>query len=229
MPNISKETIKFLEGLRKNNTKPYFEKNKSTYQACHEDMISFADALLAEMQKFDEIETISGKKSLMRIYRDVRFSKDKTPYKTHWGGGFKRAGQDRRGGFYYHIEKGNSFVGGGWWAPDAKDLLHIRKQIDMHAKPLRKVINSKAFKDYFGVLEGDKLKSSPKGFEKENENIDLLNHKQFVVWHKFSDKEIHEKDFHKKVAKGFKNMLPFFTVITDYLTTDLNGESLLKK
>lgn len=228
MPHISKETIKFLEALRKNNTRPYFEKNKSTYQTSHEEMIVFADAILVEMQKIDKIETPSGKKSLNRIYRDIRFSKDKTPYKTHWGGGFKRAGQDRRGGFYYHIEKGNSFVGGGFWSPDAKDLLHIRKQIDMDAKPLRKVINSKAFKDYFGELEGTKLKSSPKGFDKENENIDLLNHKQFVVWHKFSDKEIHAKDFHKKVAKGFKNMLPFFTVLTDYLTTDLNGESLLK-
>lgn len=228
MPSISKETIKFLESLRKNNNKPYFEKNKSLYQTSHEEMIDFADALLAEMQKFDTIETPTGKKSLNRIYRDIRFSKDKTPYKTHWGGGLKRAGADRRGGFYYHIEKGNSFVGGGFWAPDSKDLLHIRKQIDMHAKPLRKVINSKAFKDYFGKMQGDKLKSSPKGFEKDNENIDLLNHKQFIIWHKFSDREIHEKDFHKKVAKGFKNMLPFFTVITDYLTTDLNGESLLK-
>ncbi len=226
MSQITKNNFKFLEDLRKNNTKPYFEKNKATYIALHEEMIAFADALLVEVKKFDEIDTPTGKKSLNRIYRDVRFSKDKTPYKTHWGGGLRRAGSDRRGGFYYHIEKGNSFVGGGFWAPDSKDLLHIRKQIDVYAKPLKKVINSKAFKDYFGSLEGDKLKTAPKGFDKENENIDLLNHKQFIVWHKFSDKEVIEKDFHKKVAKGFKNMLPFFNVMTDYLTTDLNGEKI---
>jgi len=227
MPQITKNNFKFLEALRKNNTKPYFEENKDTYLLHHQEMIDFAEALLLELKKFDEIETLTGKKSLMRIYRDVRFSKDKTPYKTHWGGGFKRAGQNRRGGFYYHIEKGNSFVGGGFWAPDAKDLLHIRKQIALDASPMRKVLHSKKFKDYFGALEGDKLKSSPKGFDKDHENIDLLNHKQFIVRHKFTDKEVQEKDFYKKVAKGFKNMLPFFTVLTNFLTTDLNGESTI--
>jgi uncharacterized protein (TIGR02453 family) len=228
MSQITKNNFKFLEGLRKNNTKPYFEKNKDTYLLHHEEMISFADKLLAEVNKFDEIETPTGKKSLNRIYRDIRFSKDKTPYKAHWGGGLKRAGANRRGGFYYHIEKGNSFVGGGFWAPNPKDLLHIRKQIEMDASPLRKVLNSKKFKDYFGGLEGEKLKSSPKGFDKDHENIDLLNHKQFIVWHKFSDKEVTDKDFYKKVAQGFKNMIPLFTVLTEFLTTDLNGTSLLK-
>jgi len=227
MSQISKSNFAFLEKLKANNTRPFFEKNKDTYIKLHEEMIAFADALLIEVKKFDEIETPTGKKSLNRIYRDIRFSKDKTPYKTHWGGGLKRMGATRRGGFYYHIEKGNSFVGGGFWAPSPKDLLHIRKQIDLDASPLRKVINSKKFKDYFGTLEGDQLKSSPKGFDKENENIDLLNHKQFVVRHKFTNKEVHEKEFYKKVAQGFKTMLPFFTVLSEYLTTDLNGESTM--
>ncbi len=227
MTQISKANFTFLEKLKANNTRPFFEKNKDTYRKHHEEMIAFAEALLLEVKKFDEIETPTGKKSLNRIYRDIRFSKDKTPYKTHWGGGLKRLGANRRGGFYYHIEKGNSFVGGGFWAPNPKDLLHIRKQIDLDASPLRKVLNSKKFKEYFGTLEGDKLKSSPKGFDKDNENIGLLNHKQFVVWHKFTNKEVHEKNFHKKVAQGFKNMLPFFTVLSEYLTTDLNGESTI--
>ena len=229
MTQISKSNFAYLDKLKKNNNREWFEKNKNEYLQNHEEVIAFAEALLKEVSKFDVIETPTGKKSLHRIYRDIRFSKDKTPYKTHWGGGFKRAGQDRRGGFYYHIEKGNTFVGGGFWSPETKDLNHIRKQIDMHAQPLRKVIDSKKFKDYFGELEGDKLKSSPKGFDKDNENIDLLNYKQFIIWHKFTDKEVVEKDFHKKMAAGFKNMLPFFGVITDYLTTDLNGSSLLNK
>ena len=228
MSQLSKANFKYLDNLKKNNNRNWFEKNKDSYLKFHEETIAFAEALHNEVIKFDKIETPTGKKSLMRIYRDVRFSKDKTPYKTHWGGGFKRSGAERRGGFYYHLEKGNTFVGGGFWAPSSKDLLHIRKQIDMHPQPLRKVINSKKFKDYFGELQGDKLKSAPKGFDKENENIDLLNHKQFIIWHKFSNAELTEKNFHKKMATGFKNMLPFFTVMTDYLTTDLNGASLLK-
>ncbi len=229
MAQLSKANFDFLEKLRMNNNREWFEKNKEVYTTHHAETIDFAEALLKEVQKFDQIETPTGKKSLMRIYRDVRFSKDKTPYKTHWGGGFTRLGTDRRGGFYYHLEKGNTFVGGGFWSPEAKDLQHIRQQIDMQSQPLRKVINSKKFKDYFGELEGEKLKSSPKGFDKENENIDLLNYKQFVVRHQFTDKEVLEKDFYKKLAAGFRNMLPLFDVMTDYLTTDLNGASLLKK
>jgi len=227
MSTISKQNFKFLDELSANNNRPWFEQNKKRYELYHEEMIAFADALLNEVNKFDVIETPTGKKSLHRIYRDIRFSKDKTPYKTHWGGGFKRAEATRRGGFYYHIERGNAFVGGGFWSPSKEDLLHIRKQIEMDAKPLRKVLKSKAFKDYFGSLEGDTLKNAPKGFDKEHADIDLLNHKQFIIWHKFTNKEVHDKNFYKEVAKGFKKMLPLFDVITDYLTTDLNGRSLL--
>lgn len=228
MPQLTQANYTFLEQLKKNNNRQWFEKHKDEYDTYHQEVITFADAVLAEVTKFDVIETVNGKKSLHRIYRDIRFSKDKTPYKTHWGGAFKRAGQERRGGYYFHLEKGNFFVGGGFWAPDNKDLLHIRKQLDLDAKPLRKVLNSKAFKDYFKELEGEKLKSSPKGFESNNENIDLINYKQFIVWHKFTDKEAFDKNFYKEVARGFKNMLPFFNVMTNYLTTNLNGESLLK-
>ncbi len=227
MAHISLGNYEYLESLKKNNNKSFFDKHKDRYLQYHEEMIAFADALLFEVKKFDEIDTPSGKKSLMRIYRDVRFSKDKTPYKTHWGGGFHRAGAERRGGYYYHIEKNNSFIGGGFWAPNTKDLLHIRQQINYHAKPLRDVLNDKKFKSYFGQLQGETLKSAPKGFDKENENIDLINHKEFIISHKFSHGETMEKDFHKKMATGFKNMLPLFNVLTEYLTTDLNGESLL--
>lgn len=227
MSSISKQNFKFLDELSKNNNRPWFEKNKSRYQDYHLETIEFADAVLAEVNKFDLIETPNGKKSLHRIYRDVRFSKDKTPYKTHWSGGLKRAEASRRGGFYFHIEKGNSFVGGGFWAPNKEDLLQIRKQIEMDSKPLRKVLNSKAFKTYFTELHGTQLKNAPKGFDKEHADIDLLNYKQFIIWHKFSNKEVHDKNFYKEVAKGFKKMLPMFDVLTEYLTTDLNGRSLL--
>ena len=224
---ISPKSIDFVKKLGKNNNRDWFNKNKALYTAAHEDMISFADALLEEMNKIDQIETASGKKSLMRIYRDVRFSKDKSPYKQHWGGGFRRATAARRGGFYYHIEPGNSFVGGGFWGPNKDDLLLIRQQIELDADPLRKVIKSKAFKDNFGELQGEQLKSAPKGFDKEDPNIDLLRYKQFLLSKSFTDEEVLAKDFHKKVAKSFKAMLPFFDVMSEYLTTDLNGESII--
>lgn len=227
MAQISKANFKFLNDLSKNNNRIWFEKNKANYEIYHQEVIAFADALLAELQKFDVIETPNGKKSLHRIYRDIRFSKDKTPYKNHWSGGFKRAGEDRRGGMYFHLENKNVMIAGGFWAPNDKDLLHLRKQIDLDSKPLRDVLKNKSFKNYFGEIQGEKLKTAPKGFEKDNENLDLINLKQFYFVHTFSDAEIFEKNFYKKVAEGFKKLMPYFNVMTNYLTTNLNGESFL--
>ncbi len=225
---IDSKTISFLQEVRMNNNRDWFTSNKDKYEFAHQNMIEFADGVLNELSKFDVIETATGKKSLMRIYRDVRFSKDKSPYKSHWGGGFKRATASRRGGFYFHIEPGASFVGGGFWGPNKDDLLHIRKQLDQDADPLREVINSKNFKNVFGELKGEKLKSAPKNFDKDHPNIDLLRYKQFVVSRSFSDAEIRKSDFGSEVAKTFKGMLPFFDVMTEMLTTDLNGESLIQ-
>ena len=126
-------TLSFLTKLSNNNNREWFHANKSAYQASHEEMISFADQLLKEMNKHDVIETSTGKKSLNRIYRDVRFKKDKTPYKTHWGGGLYRAGAERRGSYYYHIGLEGSFVMGGFFGPNSQDLLHIRNQLAQYA------------------------------------------------------------------------------------------------
>ncbi|MEZ4687134.1 MAG: DUF2461 domain-containing protein [Bacteroidia bacterium] len=124
---------------------------------------------------------------------------------------------------YFHIAPDENFIGGGFWGPSKEDLQHIRKQLEADASPLRKVINSKAFQDYFGELHGEQLKTAPKGFEKEDPNVDLLRYKQFLVSRKFSEEEAMSPGYAGKVADGFKRMLPFFDVMTDYLTTDLNG------
>lgn len=224
---ISKSTFDFLKDLKKNNDRDWFTKNKSLYTAAHENMIGFADALLEKMNKIDGIETSNGKKSLMRIYRDVRFSKDKSPYKTNFGGGFKRATAARRGGYYYHIQPGSCFLGGGFWGPEKDDLLLVRQQIDMNSEPLRKVLSSKKFKDYFGEMTGEQLKTCPKGFDKESPNIDLLKYKQFLAGRQFTDQEVLSKDFVDIAADTFKAMLPFFDVMSEYLTTDLNGVSTI--
>jgi len=224
---ISKSNIDFLKQLSKNNNRDWFQANKATaYQSALDNTIAFANCLLSEMKKHDNIETVSGKKSLYRIYKDIRFSKDKTPYKTHWGGYFKRATNHLRGGYYFHIQPGNCFVGGGFWNPNPEDLKRIRVELAADGSELRKIIGSKKFIDNFGQLDGNKVKTAPKGFSKEHENIDLLRYKQFLVSKKFSEKEMLDKDFYKKANKVFKNMRPFFDYMSEVLTTDENGESL---
>ena len=224
---ITKSNFNFLKQLGNNNSKTWFDANKPTYQEYLAETQNWAEELLNEVRKFDEIETPSGKKSLYRIYRDVRFSKDKTLYKTHWGGYFRRAGKDRRGGFFFHLQPGNTFIGGGFWSPNKDDLLLLRQHIEMEGDLLIEAVNEPSFKSYFGEMRGEALKTAPKGFDKEHEHIDLLRMKQFLVTKSFTDKDVHSEKFAKTMAEGFKKMLPFFDVMTDYLTTNLNGESIL--
>lgn len=226
MSTISKPNLEFLKNLKNNNNREWFTANKATYELFHQETIDFAEALLYELNKHDDIETPSGKKSLMRIYRDVRFSKDKTPYKNNWGGGFRRATQLLRGGYYYQIQPSGSFVGGGFWGPNAEDLLRIRKELAANPHELRKIITSKSFINNFGELKGDQLKTAPKGFDKEHEAIDLLRYKQFIIGKSFSDKEVLQPNFYLKVNETFQQMRPFLDYMSYALTTDENGESL---
>lgn len=226
MSTLSKSNLEFLKNLQQNNNRDWFTENKSVYEKHHIETINFADAVLNEMRNHDNIETISGKKSLMRIYRDVRFSKDKSPYKTNWGIGFSRATKLLRGGYYIHLAPGESFVGGGFWNPEPADLQRMRKEISLSPKEFRAILNDKNFKNTFGQLQGEKLKTVPKGFEKDDEAIDLLQFKQFLISKKFSDKEILEPDFYKKVNETFKAMRPFFDFMSTALTTNENGELL---
>lgn len=224
---ITKLTLDFLDDLKKNNNREWFQENKSRYDLSHQEMVNFADSLLKLMNEDDVIETVSGKKSLFRIYRDVRFSKNKLPYKTNRSGSFRRAGAQRRGGYYFSIEPGNSMIGGGFYAPNKDDLQHLRSQIDTDASPLRNALAQKEFKTFYGELLGEQLKTAPRGFEVDHPNIDLLRYKNFYVMHAFTDEEVLSDDFVEKVAKGLQALRPFFDAMTEYLTTDLNGESLI--
>ncbi len=222
-----KEVFDFLNALKSNNNRDWFMNHKPDYEQAHETMISFAESLIIEMNKHDQIKPTTGKKSLFRIYRDVRFSKDKTPYKTSWNGRLARDTDKLRGGYYYHLEPGNTFIAGGFWGPNAQDLLHIRKQIQQDSAPLRNVLKEKKFRDYFGKLEGEVVKTAPKGFSKDDPDIDLLKHKSFVLTHYFIDEEAYQKDFVKKISAGFQNMRPFLNYMSEILTTDLNGIPLV--
>ena len=227
MAQISKQTFQFLTNLQKNNNREWFKQNKEAYEASKAEVLEFADELIFLMNKGDKIVNESGKKSIYRMHRDVRFSKDKSPYKSYWGGHLKRQGADRRGGYHFQVAPGDSSIMGGFFGPDSPDLLLIRQQIDGDAEPLRKVLENEAFKAYFGELLGDQVKTAPKGFKKDNENIDLLRYKQFLVKHSFSNAEVMSRDFVHQLADGLQRMLPFFDVMSNYLTSDLNGISLL--
>lgn len=224
---ITKLTIDFLKDLKKNNSREWFQDNRHRYEVCQEELSIFADSIIERLNQKDVIETSSGKKSLYRIYRDVRFSKNKAPYKTNRSGSFTREGAMRRGSYYFSIEPGNSRVGGGFYAPNKEDLQLIRNQISLDATPLRNVLESKSFKDYFGNLQGEQLKTAPRGFEKDDPNIDLLRFKNFYVARNFTNEEVMSENFIEQTMSGFLKILPFFDVMTEYLTTDLNGESIL--
>jgi len=224
---LDKSIFDFLKKLKKNNDRDWFNANKDQYLAEHEKIILFADALLIEMNKHDRIETATGKKSLHRIYRDTRFSSDKTPYKTNWSGSFSRATAKLRGGYYFHLEPGNTFVGGGFWSPNPEDLKRLREDIAVNGDELRKILNSKKFKDNFGTLDGEALKTAPKGFDKEHKHLDLLKMKQFLIGKSFTDAEVFAPNFYLKMCAGFKEMRPFFNYMSDALTTNANGESIV--
>ena len=224
---IKKESIDFLKKLSKNNNREWFNANKEKYTDAHENIIAFADSLIREMNKHDDIETESGKKSLMRIYKDVRFSKEKTPYNTHWSGSMKRATKKLRGGYYFHIGPGNSFLAGGFWGPEPHDLKRIRQDIDLNYKDWQKMLAGKTLVNTFGKLMGAQVESAPRGYAKDHPAIDLLRYKQFILKHDFSDEEVCSPGFVQSMSKVYKNMRPFLDFMSEVLTTDLNGVSIV--
>lgn len=222
-----KEVFQFLNNLKENNNREWFNFHKTEYELALNTMIDFGQKLLEEMNKHDQIQETTGKKSLFRIYRDVRFSKNKEPYKISWSGRFTRATVHRRGGYYFHLEPGGSRIAGGFWRPNSQDMLHIRKQIQQDSSALRRVLNDKSFQKYFGELQGEQVKTAPKGFAKDDPDIDLLRYKGLVLTHRFTDEEVFHPDFAVQISNGFKKMRPFLDCMSEILTTDLNGVPLV--
>ncbi|MEM7487415.1 MAG: DUF2461 domain-containing protein [Bacteroidota bacterium] len=222
-PKITKEAFDILKKLAKNNNKEWFEANKATFKNHEAGVKSFYTALKEKLNVHDEIE----KMKMFRIYRDVRFSKDKTPYKTHFAGSFSRLGAHLRGGYYVHIKPGGSFIATGFWNPNKEDLFRIRKELEMDASEFRKIITEKTFKKVWGELEGDEVKTAPKGFDKEHSDIDLIKKKQFIFIRNFSDKDVLSNAFIETLDESFKAIRPYFDLMSDILTTNLNGESIL--
>lgn len=225
-PAITKEVIQFLDRLKKNNNREWFTAHKKEFKSIESDVKQFYGQLMDELNTHDEIEKLK----MFRIYRDVRFSKDKTPYQHHFAGSFSRSGARLRGGYYLRIRPGGeSFMACGFWQPEKEDLFRIRKELELDASEFKSVINEKKFKKAWGELQGEELKTAPKGFDKEHENIDLLRKKGYIFTHEFSDKEVVSPNFFNEVSDRFRAIRPFFDLMSDILTTNLNGESLLNK
>ncbi|MFL5731260.1 MAG: DUF2461 domain-containing protein [Cytophagaceae bacterium] len=214
-----KPAFKFLKDLKSNNNKEWFDRNKDRYLAVKKDFEGFVEELIHGISSFDrEVGGVDPKKCIFRIYRDVRFSKDKIPYKVHMGAYIAAGGaKSPKAGYYFHLEPGKNLVAGGLWMPEPPVLNSIRQAIDYDAKPLLKIINSKSFKNAFGEIEGEKLSRPPKGFDAEHPQIELIKHKSFNVMHPLSDVQINASGFKKELLKIYKEMKP----LNDYLNSNM--------
>ena len=210
MADIKKSTLTFLKQLARNNNRDWFNENRPKYEAALENMIDFAEALLGRLSETDLLVERTGKKVLNRIYRDTRFSKDKTPYKRHFGGGFTRDGKSRRGGYYFQVLPQSNVAGtddwmtgslaaGGFYAPERDDLKRLREEFAVDVSEYRAITSDPEFVRLFGEMRGDKLKTAPRGIEKDHPNIDVLRHKNFYVFRTF-----HRRRGTKRCVPGFK-------------------------
>lgn len=225
MQIINPDLFSFFSKLKQNNNRDWFQSNKAEFKLLEGQVKLFMKEIEQNLQIHDKIE----KAKMFRIYRDVRFSKNKTPYKTHFGLAFHREKPALRGGYYLHLEPENSFLGVGFWAPEKEDLQRIRKELEINAEEYRQIMDNKAFKKHWGSLSGEEVKTAPKGFSKEHPNIDLIKKKQHVFIKNFSDQEVLSSDFIWVIDTHFQNIRPFFDYMSHVLTTDLNGVSLLEE
>lgn len=224
MKSVSKEMLQFLKKLKNNNNREWFDEHKPEFKALEAEVKLFYKDVSVLLQKHDIIE----KTKAFRIYRDVRFSKNKTPYKKHVAASFARKKPGLRGGYYLHIEPDNkSFLAVGFWAPHKDDLKRIRKELEIDATDFKTIIKHKNLRNYWGDLQGETLKTAPRGFDKTHKDIDLINHKQFTFTKNFADKEVLQPNFAEVVDEHFKAIRPFFDYMSEVLTTDLNGLSLI--
>jgi uncharacterized protein (TIGR02453 family) len=220
---ISKDCLKFLNELSLNNNRDWFEANKAIFKSHQSEVKAVLELVKEGLSETDTIEKLK----IFRIYRDVRFSKDKTPYKDYFSGSLSRMGQSLRGGYYIHLKPEDAFLAVGFWDPNKEDLFRIRKEIETDASDFHELLNNKSFKNIWGNFQGDTLKTAPKGFSKEHPEIDLLRRKNFVFIHPLKDSDICSENFIANTVKAFEVSRPFLDLMSDILTTDLNGEPLL--
>lgn len=227
MPRIVQSTLDFLQQLAQNNERSWFDAHKKEYEAARENVATWADEVHRLLSQSDVLETPSGKKALFRIYRDVRFSKNKAPFKTNIAGYFERAGKMNRGGYYFSISPEEVIVGGGFYEPAKEDLQRIREELAFDGSRMRSIISASDFQATYGQLLGEQLKTAPQGYPKDHPEIELLRYKQFYAMRSFSQTETLSADFAQQAAASFRALRPFFDYFSEVLTTDANGEPLV--
>jgi uncharacterized protein (TIGR02453 family) len=216
---ITASTLSFLKSLKKNNNKPWFDANKSKYLEVRNNFEEFVALLLQKMALFDEdLKELEYKNCLFRINRDVRFSKDKTPYKINFSASFNKGGKKSiYAGYYLHLQPGgNSFIGGGLWRPEPEQLKKVRQEIDYCFPEFKKIIEVPAFKKNYGGLEKDQnqmLINIPKGYEKENPAADFLRMKSFVATKNIADDDLTNPKFMNQIVDSYKTLKPLLNFI----------------
>jgi uncharacterized protein (TIGR02453 family) len=221
MTLISKSTLNFLSDLNKNNNRDWFSSNRNRYNEAKAEYEAFVQAVINEISKFDPIlKGLEAKTCMYRINRDIRFSNDKTIYKTYMGAFIVKGGKnngDKYAGYYIHVEPGNnSMIAGGAYVPPMPWLTAIRKNIDGQGDRFHKILHNKDLIDYFGDLEGEKLKSAPKGFSRDHPDIEFLKMKSYLVSRLFSDREITSEKVFELLIKGCRAMKPLNDFLNDY-------------
>jgi len=210
---LQKSTLTFLKNLSKNNNKSWFDAHREAYDQSKADFESFVKRFSQSYHLIDsDIEIMDAKKYIFRINRDIRFSKDKTPYKNNFGASFSKGGKKSVFADYYmHIEPGKSFIGGGLWMPEPSALKKVRQELDYCWEEFNAIVTKPAFRKHFGELyrgEGMQLSKIPHGYEKDNPASSFLRLKHFVAMHPVKDEDITSPTFLKKTTTTFKTLLP---------------------
>jgi uncharacterized protein (TIGR02453 family) len=213
MEQIKKSTLDFLRKIKSNNSREWFIKNRDLYEDAKENFESFVQALIDKITDFEPImKGLEVKSCVFRINRDIRFSNDKSPYKTNFGAFIVRGGKqngDKFAGYYFHIEPGKSMIAGGAYMPPSQWLASIREKIDQEPERLIKIINQKDFIKYFEHIDGEKLKTPPRGYSSDNPNIELLKFKSYLAVNEPNDKTVLSPDYFDHVFNVMKAMKPF--------------------
>lgn len=215
------EVMTFLRELAQNNNREWFNDHKKQYKKAHNQFLDFVQELIFGINQFDDLGPLSAKECTFRIYRDVRFSGNKNPYKENMGGYIARGGR-RSGlaGYYLHVQPGESFLAGGQYAPTKEQLAAIRESIVEDSAPLREVIAAEGFKKYFGSLSGDQVKTAPRGYKLDHPEIDLLRYKNFVVIHKLTDEQVLDPNLHAYALEVFQHLKPLNNCLNKMQRTD---------
>ena len=220
---LESSTLKFLKDLKKNNNKPWFDAHRKQYEDARNDFENFIQSVLDKHSKNDsDLKELAAKKCLFRINRDVRFSKDKSPYKTNFGASMDKGGKKSGlAGYYFHLEPGKSFIGGGLWMPEPDALKKVRQEIDYCYDEFKKIISAKKFKSIYPELytgEGVQLTKVPQGFEKDNPAAEYLKFKSWLVLADINDRTLTSKELLKKTVDAFCVMQPFIKFLNRPLT-----------